>query len=72
MINNKFTGSVALATLLEVKKVQRIGDECGVTLTLVDTHFRPDHEWVNDFQVEGSPGKIDAFLKKIKDVETKR
>ena len=64
-------GSVALATLLVVEKVQRIAAECGVTLTLVDTRFRPDHQWVNDFEVEGAPGKIDAFLKRIKDVETK-
>lgn len=69
MINNKFTGSAALSTLLAVKKVQRIADECGVTLTLVDTHFRPDHEWVNDFEVEGGPGKIDVFLKRIEDLE---
>jgi len=71
MINKQLNGSVALSTLLVVRKVQRIADEAGVTLTLVDTHFRPDHEWVNDFEVEGMPGKIDAFLKKIKDIETK-
>ncbi len=71
MIYSEFTDSVALSTLLAVKKVQRIADECGVTLTLVDTHFRSDHQWVNDFEVEGSSGKIDAFLVRVKDVETR-
>ena len=71
MTNNELNGSVALSTLLVVRKVQRAADESGVILTLVDTHFRPDHKWVNDFEIEGSPGKIDAFLKKIKDIETK-
>ncbi|MBU2703586.1 hypothetical protein Ga0466249_004731 [Sporomusaceae bacterium BoRhaA] len=71
MINSNFTGSVALSTLLVAEKVQRIADECGVTITLVDTHFRPNCQWVNDFEVEGSPGKIDAFLVRIKDVETR-
>lgn len=69
MAKSKVTVSAALTTAVVVEKVERIAAECGVKLTLVETRLRKDRRWVNDFEVEGAPGKVDRFLGRIQDVE---
>lgn len=68
---DKFVITAAMATTLTVEKTARIADECGVKIILLDTRRREDREWVNDFDVEGSPGKVEAFLARVKEVEVR-
>ena len=71
MQKSKLMLSQALSTLLIVEKVERIAEECAVKLTLVDARFCKDRKWMNDFEIEGEPGKVEAFLIRIKDIEPK-
>ncbi len=68
-MKDKLVITVAMSTTLTVEKAERIAEECGVKIILLDTRMRKDREWVNDFDVEGSPGKVDSFLARVKDVE---
>lgn len=61
----------SVSTTLAVDKTERIADECGVKLTLVETRFQKNRKWLNDFDVEGASGKVDAFLTRIKELEVK-
>lgn len=69
MSANKINVSAARSTRLSVEKVDRIAAACGVRVLLVDTRMLPGRNWMNDFEIEGEPGKVEAFLRKIKDVE---
>lgn len=70
-MKDKLVITVAMSTTLTIEKTERIAGECGVKIILLDTRLRKDREWVNDFDVEGSPGKVDSFLERVKDVEIK-
>ena len=71
MQKSKLMVSQALSTLLVVERVERIAEECAVKLTLVDARFCRDQKWVNDFEIEGEPGKVESFFVRIRDIETK-
>ena len=66
---SKLMVSQALSTLLTAEKVERIAEECAVQLTLVEARFCKDRKWINDFEIEGEPGKVEAFFVRIKDIE---
>jgi acyl-CoA synthetase (AMP-forming)/AMP-acid ligase II len=63
--------NVAFSTFLPVEKVELVADECGVKAVLVDSSMQKGRQWLNDFEVEGVTGKVEAFLYKIKDKERK-
>ncbi len=69
MLKKTIQASAALSTTVSAEKVERIADECGVQITLVDTRMRSDRKWINDFEVEGPTGKVDAFIARVRDVE---
>ena len=70
MIHREQKISVALCTFLTEKKVAELAGEAAVKATLLENRFYQG-DWVNDFEIEGSPGKVTAFLKRVKDVETR-
>jgi hypothetical protein len=57
-----------LTTTLAVDKVKLLADNSGVSLAHLETRFGGKGKWLNDFEVSGSPGKVDKFLEKIDDV----
>ncbi|MDU2064977.1 MAG: hypothetical protein E6713_09040 [Sporomusaceae bacterium] len=63
--------SIALKTFLAEEKVLRLAEAGGVQATLVETRFEKGGQWINDFEIEGSTGKIEAFLRRVKDIETR-
>lgn len=63
--------NIAFSTMLTVEKVEYVADECGVKVVLVDSSMQKGRQWLNDFEVEGVTGKVEAFLFKIKDRERK-
>jgi hypothetical protein len=69
MHNRKITICEAVSTSVAVEKAARIADECGVVLSLVDTRLRSDKRWINDFEVEGSPGKVEKFVMRLREIE---
>lgn len=69
MLRKEIIATRGLSTSLPQEKVERIADECGVGLTLLDTRLHSRRIWMNDFEVEGESGKVEAFFVKVKDVE---
>lgn len=63
--------NVAFSTFLPAEKVELTADECGVRVVLIDSSMQKGRLWLNDFEVEGATGKVEAFLHKIKDKERK-
>lgn len=67
----EMTMTAQFSTLLPVEKVEIVADECGVSIELVDSSMQKGRVWLNDFEVEGLTGKVEAFLVKIKERERK-
>ncbi|MBP2649451.1 MAG: hypothetical protein H6Q74_276 [Firmicutes bacterium] len=65
---NKISVTQAFSTALTAKRVAELADEKGVKVTLVDERFIGKGKWVNDFEVAGTPGKVEAFFEKLADV----
>lgn len=58
----------SLVTALTVEKVEKIAAETGVLLTHTETRFAGKGKWMNDFEITGPPGKVDAFFERIDDI----
>lgn len=66
----KITVTRAISTGLAVAKVARLADDADVLLAHLDTRFAGKGKWINDFEVSGPPGKVDAFLARLADIRT--
>jgi hypothetical protein len=64
----KLSVTKPLTTSLPQEKVAQLADECGVELAHLDTRFAGKGKWVNDFEITGSPGKVDAFFERFEDI----
>ena len=69
MQRKSVTVTAALSTPLSPEKTERLADECGVRLNLVETRMGSGRRWFHDFEVEGHAGKVDSFLLKVRDLE---
>jgi len=64
----KLSVTKAFTTSLTEERVQKLADETGVKINLVDTRFIGKGKWINDFEISGTPGKVDAFFERFQDV----
>lgn len=60
----------ALSTGMTPQKVFKVADEAGVDVIHVETRMAGKGKWLNDYEVTGSPGKVDAFFDRIEDLRT--
>lgn len=64
----KLSVTKPLTTSLPQEKVAQLADECGVELVHLDTRFAGKGKWLNDFEIIGPPGKVDAFFERFEDI----
>lgn len=64
----KITITRAISTSLAVAKVAKLADTADVALAHLDTRFAGKGKWINDFEISGSPGKVDEFLARLNDI----
>jgi len=57
-----------LATGLSVQRVEKLAEEAGVHLILVEVRSAGKGIWINDFEISGSPGKVDSFFERVEDI----
>lgn len=69
MIAKKIIVNQNLQTKLQQAKIERIGDECGIEVVFIESRLRSDRQWVNEFEIRGEAGKVDGFLRRIKELE---
>jgi len=58
----------SLCTSIPVQKIKKIADEADVSASHVETRFAGKGKWLNDFEIAGSPGRVDAFFSRIEDL----
>jgi hypothetical protein len=64
----KITITKAISTTLAVAKVAKLAADADVTLAHLDTRFAGKGKWINDFEVNGPPGKVAEFLARLDDI----
>lgn len=65
---SKITVTRSLSTGLTVERVEMLADAAGVMLTHLDTRLAGKGKWLNDFEVVGPPGKVDAFFERVDEI----
>jgi hypothetical protein len=66
----KLTVTRSLSTVMTTQKVAKVADEAGVNAVHVEFRLAGKGKWLNDFEVTGPPGKVDAFFERIEDLRT--
>lgn len=69
MKKRQITSTEALITTLPEERALTMADAARVELVLVENRRLPDGQWVNEFEVTGSPEAVEIFIGKVKDVE---
>lgn len=67
-MRNNIAVTRALSTILTAERVNELANEVGVTVHLLDSRLAGKGKWVNDFEISGSPGKVDAFFERFEEV----
>jgi len=65
---NKIVVTRGLCTSITDQKIKKIADEAGVSASHIETRFAGKGKWLNDFEIAGSPGRVDAFFARIDDL----
>lgn len=64
----KISVTRALSTGLTAMKIGKIADEAGVSAHHLEARLAGKGKWMNDFEVTGPPGKVDAFFHRVNDL----
>jgi hypothetical protein len=67
-MRKKLTVTRSLSTVMTPQKVGKVADEAGVNVAHIEARLIEKRKWLNDFEVTGPPGKVDAFFERIQDL----